>query len=299
MSSPGPVSEDASQRGIQSCVSRSDDQKFFAFLFDNISFLWDICFVHFYSFFIFSYSNFTQKPDSGVSTPAAKKVILKPEFPISPITTKNKGDGSNEEPIKKLPCECPVTVSVKWSNRTIVNELKPQLSSLGKMLCRDTTKQIAKAAWNFDALKKYLHAEVAKEINKECVAMCRKGSAKDAKKRKSSCLRQTEQKSIAEFTFDGLIKELEERAPLLFNVLKSAASKGREYEMKWKPAVCMAAAVRLHNRSQNMIAMQLPLLYVIQGWHTVRSCNREPFVATKTFFFQRLQFTRNFQVQQS
>lgn len=163
-----------------------------------------------------------------------------------------------------MPSECPVTVSVKWSDRTKVSELKPQLSSLGKMLCRGTTKQIARAAWNCEVLQQYFYAEVAKQINKECIAMCIKENGKETKKGKESCLRKTDQKSIAEFTFDSLIKEVEERAPLLFTVMKTAASKGREDEVKWKPSVCMAAAVCLRNRSQNMIAMQLLIALIIR-----------------------------------
>ncbi len=77
---------------------------------------------------------------------------------------------------RKLPSECPVSVEVEWSTEKRKKHLHPDLSSLGKMLCRGTFRQIAKAAWNCKPLKKHFYEEIAKQIHKECIVLCQKGS---------------------------------------------------------------------------------------------------------------------------
>ena len=59
------------------------------------------------------------------------------------------------------------------------------------------------------------------------------------------------------FSFENLFEELQERAPLFLLVLKTAAFQVNDEAEKWKPAVGVAAAVCLRNRSRNMIALQL------------------------------------------
>ena len=125
------------------------------------------------------------------------------------------------------------------------------------MICRGTKRQIARAVWNCAEVRKHIYEEVVKQIHKECVSMCVKGSSKETKKRKDSCLRKTDKESIVNFSFDSLIKELRERAPLFLLVLKTAAFQVKDETEKWKPAVGVAAAVCLRNRSRNMIALQL------------------------------------------
>lgn len=146
-----------------------------------------------------------------VSTPTKKGPAVSLELTLSPIGTKG-----NVPTLKRMPSECPVTVSIEWADRTKTKVLPLELSALGKMLCRGTKKQIARAAWQCDAIRKHLYEEVVKQIHKECVAMCAKGSNKANKKRKESCLRRTDKESIIGFSFDILSKELLERAPLFF-----------------------------------------------------------------------------------
>ena len=50
---------------------------------------------------------------------------------------------------KRKPDECDVVVTINWAKRQKKKVLPPQLSFLGKMLCRGTKKQIAKAAWKY------------------------------------------------------------------------------------------------------------------------------------------------------
>ena len=89
------------------------------------------------------------------------------------------------------------------------------------MLRCGTHKQIARAVWRCEAIKLHLYNEVAKQVNKECVAMCVKGTSKKTKKREASCLRKTDKESIRNFSFDVLVLELAERAPLM--LLKMAS----------------------------------------------------------------------------
>ena len=89
-----------------------------------------------------------------------------------------------------------------------------------------------------------------------CCNVCQRNREGD-KRRKDSCLRKTDKESILDFKFDNLIGELKEREPLLLLVLKTAALRVNDVDEKWIPAVCIAAATCLGNRSRNMIALQL------------------------------------------
>ena len=125
------------------------------------------------------------------------------------------------------------------------------------MLCCGTNKQIARAVWQCEAIKLHLYNEVAKQVNKECVAMCVKGTSKKTKKREASCLRKTDKESIKNFSFDILVSKLAERAPLLLLVLKMASFRHHDNNNeKWNSTVGVAAAVCPRNRSRNMIVLQ-------------------------------------------
>ena len=102
-----------------------------------------------------------------VSTPVGKGRVINPEIALSPINTE-----VNMPKPKLNPSECPVTVSIKWADRTKTKVLRPELSAVGKMLCRGTKNQIARAACQCDTTRKHLYEEVVKQIHKECFAMC-------------------------------------------------------------------------------------------------------------------------------
>ncbi len=211
-----------------------------------------------------------------MSTPAAKQST----FTTSLATETNVSKRVKENTEKKKPSDCPVSVSIEWSDRTKVNVLKPELSSLGKMLCRGTTKHIAKAAWNCAIIKSHLYIEVAKEIHKECILMCAKGSNKNNKKRSDSILRKTDKENIVSFSFDDLCSELNERASLLTLVLKTTSLRKLNKEEKWKQSVGVAAAVCLCNRSRNMTAMQLLISIIIRHSGFVVSTFMSQFISS-------------------
>ena len=87
---------------------------------------------------------------------------------------------------KRNPSDCDVVVTIDWEDRTKRKVLPPELSSLGKMLCRGTKKQIARAAWQCKAIRSDLYAEIVKEIHKESVMMCVKENTKVKKRRDNS-----------------------------------------------------------------------------------------------------------------
>ena len=191
-----------------------------------------------------------QVPQQVFSTPNAPTITVLPQINATPIQEKSACGG-------KQSANCPVTVKIDWSTKSKTKVLPDELSSLGKMLCRGTYKQIARAAWTCKALQKYLLQEIAKQVHKECGALCSKGINKQNKKRQDSCLRKTDKESMLRFSFENLDKELEGKAPLFHLVLKTAALRREDNEKAWLPSVGMAAAVCLKNKSRDMTAVQL------------------------------------------
>ena len=76
------------------------------------------------------------------------KLSETPELNLSPIPK----SGQKEE--VKSKSECPVTILIEWTDRTKKRVLPSELSGIGKMLCRGTNKQIARAVWKCEAIKK-------------------------------------------------------------------------------------------------------------------------------------------------
>lgn len=151
-----------------------------------------------------------------------------------------------------------VTVKVQWPSKDAERKLSADLESLGKMLLPGTYKQIAHAAWRNIQLKKQLQLLMLKQINTECSHLC--------SKKNPSCLRSPSKENILKFSMEGLNKELKERAPLTFATLVAASTNPRSkaqlkekfvVENFWSPAIGMAAAVCLKNRSKFMNALQL------------------------------------------
>ena len=58
-------------------------------------------------------------------------------------------------------------------------------------------------------------------------------------------------------SFDMLVEELRNCAPLLLLVLKTAAFNAKDEDEKWKASISVAAAVCLRNRCWSMIGLQL------------------------------------------
>ncbi|XP_065068431.1 uncharacterized protein LOC135693787 [Rhopilema esculentum] len=126
------------------------------------------------------------------------------------------------------------------------------------MLCRGTLSQIARSIWRCKPIRKDLVKEIAGEINKECIQMCRKSEP--------SCLRRTGPEDIASFSFEMLSKELDEHAPITKTIMMAASicKEKKGDDENWINAVCVAASILLRNRSQQMNAFQLILSTILK-----------------------------------
>lgn len=190
--------------------------------------------------------------------PSSSTVV--PQWPFSPIQSQREDNQDSNT--------TNVTVKVKWPSKEAERKLPTDLESLGKMLLRGTYKQIANAAWRNLQLKKHLQLLVLKEIDRECSCLC--------SKKNPSRLRSPSKENMLNFSMEGLNNELKERAPLTFSVLVATSvnprskAKAQKNEINmdsfWSPAVGMAAAVCLRNRSKFMNALQL--LITIFNYHS-------------------------------
>ncbi len=179
-------------------------------------------------------------------------------------------------------------VKVAWKSATRQRQLPDHLVSVGSMLCRGSGKQFAYAVWRNPFLRPHLIEAFCKEIERECAQYCApsktkpRDSIRAAKITKnspcklkkvmqnefpSSCLRLTGKEDILDFTFEKLSQELKMRMPLSQMVLMTMCwrnNKRKEEDLFFTPAVCMAAAVCLKNRSRRMTAVQLILSLMMQ-----------------------------------
>ncbi|CAB3986286.1 Hypothetical predicted protein, partial [Paramuricea clavata] len=185
---------------------------------------------------------------------------IPPQWPVSPI--------KHRENSEEGPKSTNVYVKVEWPSKNAERKLPGDLESLGKMLVRGTYKQIANAAWKNTSIKKQLQLLMLNDINRECSDLC--------SRKNPSCLRSPNKENMLKFSIEHFNKELKKRAPLTFSVLvaasvnprsRSRANKnGLNIETFWSPAVGMAAAVCLRNRSRFMNALQL--LITIFNYHS-------------------------------
>ena len=145
-----------------------------------------------------------------------------------------------------------VSVTVQWKSRTSSRILPHDLQSIGKMLCRGTYTQVARAAWRCTKIREHIILLFLKEINRECANMC--------SKKNPSILRKINKEDIVNFSLTKFEDELRKRTPLLRSVLMAASicksSLERSY-LYWMPAVCMASSICLKNRSPHMTVVQL------------------------------------------
>ena len=199
---------------------------------------------------------------SGKGTSKATGVPTLLENIVSPI--KNVVSQVTSERPATQEDSCKVTIQVHWPSKVRKKVLDSDLSSLGKMLCRGTYRQIARAAWSCKKLQQYFLEQVARQIHHECSEICRGELKKKGKVRKASILRKTDNESIKNFSFEQLNEELTERAPLFQLVLKTASLRAEDKSRRSLQCVGVAAAVCLKNRSRNMTALQLILAIINQ-----------------------------------
>ncbi len=157
---------------------------------------------------------------------------------------------SNDHDKCKRKVELSVVISVDWASGMKTRALGSDLIPLGKSLIKGTYKQIAVAAWKGPGFRRGIVEVIKREINKECCSVC--------SREKPSILRKTSKEDMLDFSWKSLGNELEEKAPILQAILKSAsrplineakAENENQNETKWLPATCMAAAVLFKNRS--------------------------------------------------
>lgn len=140
------------------------------------------------------------------------------------------------------PTATKVNIVVEWPSKKKNRSLEGDLAALGKMLCRGTLSQIARSVWRCKSIRKELLKEIAGEVNKESIKMC--------KKTQPSCLRKTGPDEIAAFSFENLNKELDENAPVTKMILMavSVCKEKKGDDKNWVNAICVAVSVLLRNR---------------------------------------------------
>eukprot|EP00794_Sanderia_malayensis_P002674 gene2674-3093_t len=195
--------------------------------------------------------SFHPGPLTSTSTPnkpkqAKRQLLLQMDGAafVSPAFDLNKESDADKEDL----APSVVRIKVVWPAKTYERDLPAALHSLGKMLIRGTYKQIARAAWRNENVRKELKVCALKEINQECVNLCGKKT--------KSCLRSPNKQDLLEFSFDKLPGELEKMAPSFHSILRIASCNKRIVEKSalWVPPLGMAAAILLRSRSQQMNA---------------------------------------------
>lgn len=214
-------------------------------------------------------------PISPISSQSSVEVAELPHI----ITTSHLGQSSTPDPVgtstprristtcasvytRPRPPELPqaktteavVSITVQWNSKTSNRVLPDDLNSLGKMMCRGTYTQIARAAWRNCKIREQLISFFLKEIDKESCNIC--------SSKRPSLLRLTKKKDILTFSLSKFDEEAKERIPLLRSVLMSASvrktkTNTQRSDLYWMPAICMAAAVCVKNRSPCMTVLQL------------------------------------------
>ena len=203
---------------------------------------------------------------SEVNTSLYPEVVPVHSTPTKPGMNRANANKLLESPIskcdkeaKKVSESAEVFIRVKWPSKDYTRKLPSELESLGKMLLRGTFKQIAAAAWKNHSLKRELQLQMMKDIDKECSGLCSKKSP--------SILRSPTKEKLLKFSMEKLNKEIRNRAPLTFSMLAAASVNERSKakvrkkteEDFWSPALGVAAAVCLRNRSMYMNAVQLQI----------------------------------------
>jgi hypothetical protein len=199
----------------------------------------------------------TSSPYAQRQKDSVQGTVLPSLSNISPVKTGGSETHTREDP-------CKVVVQIHWPSKVREKVLDKDLSSLGKMLCQGTFKQIARAAWRCKKLQQHFLEEIARQIHSECSLMCKGKPKKNIKVQEESCLRKTDKENIANFSFEKVDNELQERAPPLQLVLKTASLRAEDKSKRSLQCVCVAAAVCLNNRSRNMTALQLILAIITQ-----------------------------------
>lgn len=155
--------------------------------------------------------------------PKAKKVLIIDSSSKSTIPPSRPKASGSDVPVND---SSSVVVQLNFRSETRKVKLKEELKSLGIMIARGTFKQIANAAMRHPRIREDILKIVLKEIDRECNSLCQAGSKK--KPVDVSLLRKTSKEAITAFSFECLQKELKQRAPLFWKVLKVASLRPKD-----------------------------------------------------------------------
>ena len=115
-------------------------------------------------------------------------------------------------------------------------------------MVRSNFKRLAKLVVKDIHLKAHVIKYVADELKTECAHLC--------SKKNPSILRNVDHNAIVEFSFDKVVKEWTERAPIFLKMLSSICMK-KEYQnaSALHPALVISGATLLRRRNQHMSAL--------------------------------------------
>ena len=130
--------------------------------------------------------------------------------------------------------------------------LKQEESKLGRALAGGHIPSVAKACVDHPQLQNAIFPLYLDEINKEIQKLCSKLAP--------SHFRRIPVEELLEFQWDGLIGDLKEKAPTLFQVLSAIVVRNDHRRKKTGrahyPALCTATAILLKERNREMCGLQ-------------------------------------------
>ena len=137
---------------------------------------------------------------------------------------------------------------VPWSRELDVQEVK-----LGRAIAGGHLPTVAKAVLAYADLREAVLRLILEEIETECAVLCQR--------KEPSLFRKMEPASLADFRWEILISELEEKAPLLLRIFQLMVSMNDHRNqhkggVQHYPGICMAMAVLLKERNREICGVQ-------------------------------------------
>ena len=137
-------------------------------------------------------------------------------------------------------------------------------SRLARSLLGGHTLSIAKAVMAMANVQQAVFDIILNKINNECNKLCEKAS--------TSYFRKIPLDKTVDFKWKNLIDELESKAPLLFKILSTIASRNdcrnkNKVGVAHYPGICTAAAVILKERNREMCGIQSILSLLMYVCH--------------------------------
>ena len=156
-----------------------------------------------------------------------------------------------------------MTVSTPSRSTPYAKALGPAESKVARALLGGHAPSIAKAVLEQDIKNAVIHQLLVK-LNDECTNLCRKSVI--------SPFRTIPVDQMASFKWKDMVEELQQRAPILFTVLQSVASRN-DHRNTVKtttahyPGICSAAAIILKERNREMCGLQSIVSLLMYSCH--------------------------------